>query len=330
MKTKVVLVGLGNFGYSWASVILPACAGFARLAAVVDRRPERMEGIPEEVRRFGDIGDALRAVRPDLVINATQPAAHAGVNRFLLENRVPVLCEKPIADTREAALENGGILAETGGFLMIAENYRFSPVMRAARAFLLEGGIGRLRHIRCHFCHDHPDFSMYYHGSLAHPLLEDVAVHHLDLARYLSGREPVRVWCREFSAPYTWYGSRPASADIVTEMTGDAVFEYSGTLAAPAASTTWNGDWELMGEGGILQIHDDRLTVIRNGSAEAVPVPEAEGDSRAVLLREACQALQAGRAGETDFADNIRTFLWMRDAIDSAAEGREILCRKGE
>lgn len=328
MKTRIMLLGLGNFGRSWATYILPQCADFAELTAVVDRRSECMEGIPPEVQRFQDLEAALRTIRPELVINATPPSVHTETNRLLLENHIPVLCEKPIADTREAALAMGESLAATGGFLMIAENYRYSPLMRAARDCILRGRLGRLRHIRCHFCHDHPDYSMYYHGKLAHPLLEDVTIHHLDLARYLSGEEPERVWCHEFAAPYSWYGARPASANIVTAMSGGAVFEYSGTLASPVASTTWNGDWELMGDQGILQIRNDRLTLLQNGQAEEIPVPDETRESRAMLLREACLALAEGRPGETDYSDNLRSFLWMRDAIDASTSGCVIQCMK--
>ena len=328
MKTRIMMLGLGNFGISWASSILPACADFAELVAVVDRKKERLEGVPEGVQRFQDIEEALQMIHPDLAINATPPYAHTNTNRILLEHHVPVLCEKPIADTREDALAAANVLAKTRGFLMIGENYRFSPVMRAAHAFLRQGDIGKVRHVRCHFCHHHADYSMYYHGSLSHPLLEDVTIHHLDLARYLSGQEPLQVWCHEFPAAYSWYGKKPASACIVTEMTDDVVFEYTGSLASPESSTPWNGNWEIVCDTGILLIRENQLSVLCGGTAQALPIPDEDVASRVSMLREACLALAEERKGETDFSDNLHSFLWMRDAIDASVTQQKVSCRK--
>lgn len=318
---QVLVLGLGNFGRSWASHVAPRCEG-VRLIAAVDQRPERWESIPGEVPKFSSLAEALERVRPELVINATPPDAHLALNEYLLRRGIPVLCEKPIADTLENALRLGEILRETGGFLMIGENYRYHPEMRAARALISSGKLGGIHHVSCRFRHYHPDYSMFYHGALAHPLLEDVTVHHLDLARFLTGQEPLRVWCREAPAPYSWYGQRPASAVILTEMSGGALFHYEGTLASPESSTTWNGSWEIECDGGVVIIEDNRVFLLRGGQRQEIPVNAPAEDSRIPLLREACAALREHRPGETDFADNFKTFRWMRRAIAAAqAEG---------
>ena len=323
-EISVMLLGAGNFGVSWANDILPLCAGEARLAAVTDRDPARLDMVSVEAEKYTDLEEALTAVRPDLVINATQPDAHLTTNRLLLERGFPVLCEKPLADSLEAAEQTGKTVSETNGFLMIGENYRYSPVMRAARAYLDSGEPGVVHRISCLFRHDHPDYSRFYHGSLKHPLLEDVTIHHLDLARYLSGREPVNVDCRAYMAPYSWYGERYASAGIWTEMTGGVIFEYSGTLASPASTTPWNGCWEIECGNGVLQILNDRLYAVRGEDRTEIPVGNREEESRAVMLREACAALREGRRGETDFSDNIRTYRWMQAAAEASEKKRTI------
>ena len=203
-EMRVMLLGVGNFGISWAQHILPACAGDARLVAAVDRDSARLEILPAGIEKYTDLEEALSLVHPDLVINATQPNAHLPTNRLLLNMGFPALCEKPLSDSMEAAEETGKIAAETKGFLMIGENYRYSTVMRAAKQFLNSGALGSIHRMNCLFRHEHKDFSMFYHGRLQHPLLEDVTIHHLDLARYLSGQEPKRVTCREYAAHYSW------------------------------------------------------------------------------------------------------------------------------
>ena len=317
---KILVLGLGNFGHSWASHVVPRCEG-AELIAAVDQRPERWKGVPEDVPKFASLAEALERVQPDLVVNATPPEAHLPINDELLRRGIPVLCEKPIADSLENARRMGEVLRETGGFLMIGENYRYHPVLRAAKELIASGELGGIHHVSCRFRHFHPDYSMFYHGALAHPLMEDVTVHHLDLGRFLSGQEPVRVWCKESPAPYAWYGNRPANASILTEMSGGALFHYEGTLASPESTTTWNGSWEIECDSGVAIIEDDRLFLLRGGVKQEIPVAAPAEDSRIPMLREACAALREHRLSESDFTDNLKTFRWMHAAIVSDAEG---------
>lgn len=317
---KVLALGLGNFGYSWASHVIPRCEA-AQLIAVVDQHPERWEGIPEDVAKFTSLEEALEHVKPDLVVNSTPPAVHLPTNELLLRRGIPVLCEKPIAESPESARRMGEILRETGGFLMIGENYRYHPVLREARKLIASGDLGGIHHVSCRFRHFHPDYSMFYHGALPHPLMEDVTVHHLDLGRFLSGQEPLRVWCKESPAPYAWYGQRPANASIFTEMSGGALFHYEGTLASPESSTTWNGSWEIECDKGVVIIEDDRLHLLQGGEKREIIVGAPAEDTRIPMLREACTALKEHRLSESDFTDNLKTFLWMHAAIASDAQG---------
>lgn len=320
-KLKVLVLGLGNFGHSWADRIVPACKDCAELVAVVDKQKEKWKGIDDSVPKFTDLETALEKTEPELVINVTPPVLHSELNELLLRRGIAVLCEKPIADNYENAARMASVLEETKGFLMIGENYRYHAVFREAKKILQSNILGKLHHIQCHFRHEHGDYSMFYHGTLKHPLLSDVSIHHLDLARYLSNEEPLKVWCKEYTAPYSWYDYRPASAFLVSELTGNVVFHYDGTLASPVSTTDWNGDWEIEGDYGALQIRNNRIWIQKEDGIEEIPVTVDEGDSRVAMLREACAALREKRKGETDYSDNIRSFGWLESAIKSSETG---------
>lgn len=323
---RVLLLGVGNFGVSWAQDVLPRC-GEAVFAAAVDAQPGRFAFVPDGVPCYTNLDEALDAVRPDLVLNVTPPHAHTALNRHLLLRGFPVLCEKPAAAGLQDAAEILRFYREQGGFLMIAENYRYSPVMRACREVIAFGALGRVLSVQCHFRHYHPDASQFYHGRLDQPLLLDVTVHHLDVARYLTGAEPESTRCETWSAPYSWYGDRPANAHIRARMTGGIYFSYYGTLAAYASSTDWNGDWEIECESGTLRIRQSRLTLYREHEGEPVVLPGEGGDSvqsRLTMLREAIDAVRQGRRGETDLTDNIRSYLFIQDAIRSASTNEEV------
>lgn len=319
-KIKVLVLGLGNFGHSWAADVLPACQECADLVGVVEKQKDKWQGIAEQVPKYENLVEALEKTKPDLVINVTPPNLHSEICTFLLKKHIAVLCEKPIADTYENALRMGQILKETQGFLMIGENYRYHAVFREAGKILKTEHLGSIHHIQCMFRHYHPDYSMFYHGALEHPLLEDVTIHHLDLARFLTGKEPVRVWCREFPADYSWYAKRPASADIVTEMTDHVIFHYNGTLASPVSSTDWNGNWEVECENGVMRIETGKIYVLLDGEKKEVYSEKKEEDSRIAMLREACEALRENRKAETDYLDNFKSFNWMQKAIQASKQ----------
>ncbi len=326
-KVRVLLLGLGNFGRSWAVSILPNCTEFANVVGIVDQDEEKWKGISEEIPKYADLKLALEEANPELVINVTPPYLHCEINEILLRNQVAVLCEKPLADTYENAVKMGAVIEETDGFVMISQNYRYHPLFRKAGEILQSNVLGKIYRIHCHFCHYHPDASSYYHGKLEHPLLADVSIHHLDVARYLTGQEPLRVWCKEESAEYCWYGDRPASAGIITEMTGNIIFRYEGTLASPVSTTDWNADWEIECDYGVMQISQGKIILHKStdgdehATREEIMVEACEADSRIAALREACTALREHRKAETDYYDNLKTFGWVENAILSATTG---------
>ena len=317
-RIKVLVLGLGNYGHSWATSVLPECREYAKLVGVVERQKEKWQGIDEAVPKFEDLQEAVEETTPDLVINVTPPTMHYELSAFLLRKNIAVLCEKPIADSYENAVKLGCVLHETNGFLMIGENYRYHTVFREAKRILKTNDLGKIHQVQCCFRHYHPDYSMFYHGTLKHPLLEDVTIHHLDLARYLSDKEPLKVWCKEFGANYSWYADRPASAAIITEMTDGVLFQYSGTLASPVSATNWNGNWEIECDHGVLKIENDKILVMKEGEMKEISVAKEAEDSRIIMLREACLALQEKRKAETDYADNFKSFNWMQKAISSS------------
>lgn len=323
---KVVILGIGNFGKSWANEILPQCAELATLVGVVEPNIEKWNQIAADIPKFTSMEKAIEQLKPDLVINVTPPSLHTDLNIALLKKGLPVLCEKPISENIADAQRMEKYLTENGGFLMIAENYRYASVFRKCKELILSNELGKVRNGQCQFRHFHPDFSMFYHGQLKHPLLTDVAIHHLDIARYLLNEEPLQVYTKESSAPYAWYGDRPATANILTEMTNHVTFNYFGTLASSVSDTSWNGNWQIECDNGILRICNNKLYRIvgKGDDTEEIFLLEDDSKSREHLLHEAITAIKENRKGETDFFDNRKTFFWLHSAIASAEQNKII------
>lgn len=112
----------------------------------------------------------------------------------------------------------------------------------------------------------------------------------------------------------------PNTANIIAEMTNGVTFNYFGTLAASVTQTEWNGDWQIECEKGNLLIRNDKLYITRGEGDRRTEefIMQENSDSRAEMLREALAAIGEGRKGETDFSDNMKTFLWLHKCIESS------------
>lgn len=320
-RLRLLQIGCGNFGSSWTNGVLPQVPE-AVLTAVCDRNPEALLRAPAGAARYTDLGEALAQGGFDAVLNTTTPAAHLATTAQCLEAGYPVLCEKPIGASLDDAQALLRLQQACGLPVMIAENYRYNAPPRKVKEILDSGRLGAVHALECTFHHDHPDASHTYHGALPQPLIQDVTVHHLDLARYFSGKEPVDVAVTTFPAPYSWYGQRPAACVLTANLTDGARLVYHGSLAEPCATTDWVGRWRIECDQGVLTLEGCRITLDQDGRQETLDLSPSTWDCRDEVLREFIAALREGRPGATDLADNYHSFAFMCAAVEAAACGQ--------
>ncbi|KPV48681.1 hypothetical protein SE17_36765, partial [Kouleothrix aurantiaca] len=106
-------------GRAWAKNL--AASADAQLVGWVDIRPDAAAQAADELGLAGvvpgtELDRALAELRPDFVVDVTIPEAHHDVTLAALAAGVPVLGEKPMADTMDraramvAAAERAGLL----------------------------------------------------------------------------------------------------------------------------------------------------------------------------------------------------------------------------
>src|SRR5699024_7871139 len=98
-------------------------------------------------------------------------------------------------------------------------NYRNYPAPKEAQRLLETGVIGEVAGISIDFRqwdNDKP-FEEHPHYQFPHPLLYDMAIHHFDLLRKVTGQEPLRVFAKVGDPSYSKY-IEEASAVITIEM----------------------------------------------------------------------------------------------------------------
>ena len=105
--------------------------------------------------------------------------------------------EKPMAEKMEQAREMVAASDKSGKLYMVSQSRRYVPDHSAGRRHDRGGKIGKVTTILCDFY-----IGAHFGGFRAemdHVLLNDMAIHHFDLARMFTGLDPVSVFAEEFN-----------------------------------------------------------------------------------------------------------------------------------
>ena len=332
---KAVLVGAGGMGQNWGRNL--KAHPDVELAGWIDVKPGAAASAADmlelsSVQTGEDLGKALSEVKPDFVVDVTVPEAHHGVTLEALAAGVPVLGEKPMASTLAEAREMVAASEKSGTLYMVSQSRRYDARLHALRRLVVEqtGPLGILNtdfYIGAHFGG--------FRDEMASVLLLDMAIHTFDAARYVSGADPVSVYCEEFNPDWSWYKGA-SSATALFEMTGGLRYTYRGSWASEGRDTSWEADWRGVGPHG---------TAVWDGTATAPPtagvVRGTEGFTRESDLVEGivrhdapggiagslCDFLHALQTGETPMGechDNIKSLAMVFAAIESSASGRRV------
>jgi predicted dehydrogenase len=88
------------------------------------------------------------AGRLDAVAILTPPADHVDIICALLKEKVPIICEKPLASSVEGARRIREAFHESENFLAVTFNYSGYPMVRELRERVRDGELGQLRQIQ--------------------------------------------------------------------------------------------------------------------------------------------------------------------------------------
>lgn len=177
--------------------------------------------------------------------------------------------------------------------------------------------IGRLEEVRIRFAQ--PEFTDGGRARLAHPLLADMAIHHVDLLRFLTGEEAA-VRSATAARPDDCAYEGLASVDAALTLDGGATVSYEATWAARGAVTPWDGDWVFRGRDGELGVSDLAVD-LRSGRetrrlATTAP-PEADEDL-GFAWRDFVAAVDGDRSAGITIADNVKSMSLVFDLAEAA------------
>ena len=143
-QIAVGVIGTGGMGGMHAEIVQTKVAN-ATLAAVADLDKERAEKVAEKsgAAVFADAEELIQDEAVDAVVVASPDPTHAPLVKECLRLEKPVLCEKPLADGAEAALEVVEAEVELGRKLVqVGFMRRYDPQHVAAKEAIDAGTVG--------------------------------------------------------------------------------------------------------------------------------------------------------------------------------------------
>ncbi len=235
MKDGKLVIGI--IGLSFGTFHLRgALSRDVEIGAICDTWAERLKSkgeefnIPEE-KRFLDYKDVLNNPEIDAVVLALPDQLHRPLTEEFLAAGKHVLCEKPVALTKEDV--KAMVKASHAGKArcMVGQICRFTPAFVKAKEIVESGQIGEVYYIESEYAHDYMTIVSNRQAWRSDPLRHGVVgggCHAVDLIRWIAG-DPCEVFA---------YGSHKLLPTVPYDDATVAVMKFpSGAIGKVFVST---------------------------------------------------------------------------------------------
>jgi len=188
MKVKAAVVGVGSMGKNHARIYsdLPE----VELVGVADSNPDHAANIAVKygTKAYEDPLALFESQHPDVITLAVPTVEHHSLALQAIDHGIHLLIEKPISYTIAEGQEIINRAQSAGIKLMVGHIERFNPAVRELKERLTAGELGRVFQIDARREGPFParikDVGV----------VIDLAVHDLDIMRYISGKEIKRLY----------------------------------------------------------------------------------------------------------------------------------------
>lgn len=295
---KAAVIGVGSMGKNHARVYGELTG--AELVAVADDNLEAARAVGERagVSYYSNYRQMLDERKPQVVSVAVPTALHAEVAIAAMESGAHVLVEKPIASTLEEGRQIIQRATELDRKLTIGHIVRFNPAIRALKQKIAEGELGRIFQIVCRRVGPFPS------RIRDVGVVIDLAPHDLDVMRYLTGSNPIRIFAETEQRIHTEH------EDLLTALLRfpDGV---TGVLEINWLTPTKVREILVLGERGLFRVDDltQDLYFYENAVIDPVSWPALQnlkGVSEGSMIRFALQRYEPLKAELQAFLKSIQ------------------------
>jgi len=324
---RLLCNGLGGMGHhDWNAAL--NSGGFTPVGGVdVQDDPRAVFTEKTGAPTFASFEEALNAVEADAALVSTPDQFHAPLAIAALDAGLDVICEKPMAESLEDGRRMHAAAERNNRMLMIHQQLRWHPMHNHARRLIEEGAIGDVRRVNF-------DMSVFsdvclrgYRSELPHLILQDLAIHHLDLIRYLSGQECESLCVRDWPSVEAGQSITAATdACAILNMTGPVTACYTSGIRRLMDHVGYTCAARISGSEGEIFLQNDQITLqTRAGHAAEeepqviTPEPPAVGTWESFA-----RAIETREPTLTSSGNNLKSLEILFAAIQSAETGEVV------
>ena len=326
-----LMIGAGGMAGGWIHRFVNGFADRIKIVGLVDVNKDTLQkqgqnlGLPEN-KLFTDYKEAIENVKADFCGIATPPQFHSPQAVAAMEHGMPVISEKPIAGTLEAAKDMLRTSQKTGLPCGIIQNYRYAPNKQELVRIREEGRLGRLQHILGRYACDYRKYGTW--GGWRHDmdfgLLFEGSVHHFDMLRFLSGGNCETLM--GFGWNPEWSSFKHFSSGMYLMKMNNGIHTcYEGNSTAAGILNCWHDEYyRAEFEQGTVEIaHGSEMKIHRAGQdVEIYEAPGMDISGHDYLFAEFLDWLDDKQPSVTRIEDNIKSFTMVIAAVEATADGQ--------
>jgi myo-inositol 2-dehydrogenase / D-chiro-inositol 1-dehydrogenase len=319
-QVAVGVVGTGGMGGMHAEN-LHARVTDARLAAVADLDTARAEKLAERSGSAAVFQDAVELIRDDrveAVVIASPDPTHASLVLECLKNEKPVLCEKPLADSADAALKV--VEAEVGlGRKLVQVGFmrRYDPQHVAAKEAVESGSVGAP--VVFKGWHRNADLDP---GITSEWVVINATIHDIDSARWFIEEEIEEVYVRGMN-------TAPKLGEDVWDLQLIQFSTASGRMGSIETNVVSGYGYEVgvevVGEQGVVRTAPPAGAVVRRDRAASQRIEDDWLDrfhaAYVIELQQWVESLRNGRPTGPDAWDGYASLIVADACIASLRSG---------
>jgi len=187
-RANVGVIGLGKMGTLHARVY--STMGNVNLTAVCDVAREILKKTAAKygATPYASFEEMLKKESLDAVSVCVPTKFHHRIGMAVINSGVNTLIEKPIASNVKESDELIKLAKNRSVVLMVGHIERFNPAVRLARELIKSNAIGKVITLSARRVGPAPP------KSVGVDVILDLAVHDIDVMRYLTGKEVVKVY----------------------------------------------------------------------------------------------------------------------------------------
>lgn len=326
-EVRFGLIGAGRIGQVHAMAVQGVPG--ARITEVVDVFPEAAQKVADKYgAKVVTLDEMFASPHVDAFIIASSTDTHAPLLERCASVGKPVFCEKPIDLSYERAQACSAAVKESGITCMLGFNRRFDPQFAYLKSQMDAGTIGKLETLIITSRDPSPPPAEYI--KVSGGLFRDMMIHDFDMARWLLGEEPTKLYATGSVLVDPAIG---AAGDVDTASV--TLSTKSGAIAIITNSrrATYGYDQriEAFGEKGMLQAGNQLENTVKFAGAEGVTGAKPQlffleryADAYRIELTHFVDSLQQGSKPATSEQDGLAALRLADAAVESLKTGQPV------